>query len=71
MEQFINLKDLVSSIVFTFFGVLMFGVAFYIFDKITPGDLGCEILEKQNVAAAIVVGALVVGMSIIIGLAIH
>lgn len=71
MEQFLNVKDLVSSVVFSFFGIAMFGLAFYIFDKLTPGDLGCEILEKQNTAAAIVVGALVVGMSIIIGLAIH
>jgi uncharacterized membrane protein YjfL (UPF0719 family) len=71
MEQFINAKDLVSSVVFSFFGIAMFGLAFFIFDKLTPGDLGCEILEKQNTAAAIVVGALVIGMSIIIGLAIH
>jgi uncharacterized membrane protein YjfL (UPF0719 family) len=71
MEQFINAKDLVSSVVFSFFGIAMFGLAFYVFDKLTPGDLGCEILEKQNTAAAIVVGALVIGMSIIIGLAIH
>ncbi|MBA4372560.1 MAG: DUF350 domain-containing protein [Thermodesulfovibrio sp.] len=71
MEHFINVKDLVSSVVFSFFGIAMFGLAFFIFDKLTPGDLGCELLEKQNTAAAIVVGALVIGMSIIIGLAIH
>lgn len=71
MEHLINLKDVVSSVIFSFFGLLMFGVAFFIFDKLTPGELGDEILEKQNTAAAIVVGALVIGISIIIGMSIH
>jgi putative membrane protein len=71
MENFINVKDIVSSVVFSFFGLFLFGVAFYIFDKLTPGDLGTEILEKQNVSAGIVVAALIIGISIIVGLAIH
>lgn len=71
MEQFINIKDMVASMIFSVFGLAMFGIAFYIFDKLTPGDLGKEILEKQNNAAAIVVAALVIGISIIVGLAIH
>jgi uncharacterized membrane protein YjfL (UPF0719 family) len=49
----------------------MFGVAFYIFDKITPGDLRAEILEKRNTSAGIVLAALIIGISIIVGLAIH
>ena len=71
MEQFINMKDMVASVVFSVFGLVLFGIAFYIFDKLTPGDLWDEILEKQNTAAAIVVAALVIGISIIVGLAIH
>jgi len=71
MENLVNAKDLVSSVIFSFFGLALFGLAFYIFDKITPGDLGTEILDKQNSAAAIVVAALIIGISIIVGLAIH
>jgi uncharacterized membrane protein YjfL (UPF0719 family) len=71
MENLVNAKDLVSSVIFSFFGLCLFGLAFYIFDKLTPGDLGSEILEKQNDAAAIVVAALIIGISIIVGLAIH
>lgn len=71
MENLLNLRDLVASVVFSFFGLILFGIAFFIFDKITPGDLGDEILEKQNIAAAIVVAALVIGISIIVGMSIH
>ena len=71
MENLINLKDVVSSVIFSLFGLVLFGVAFYVFDKLTPGDLGDEILEKQNTAAAIVVAALIIGISIIVGLSVH
>jgi uncharacterized membrane protein YjfL (UPF0719 family) len=50
---------------------VLFGVSFFIFDKVTPGDLKKEILEKHNMAAAIVVAALILGISIIVGLSIH
>lgn len=71
MENLFNMKDFISSVIYSVFGLVMFGVAFYVFDKVTPGDLKDEILGKKNVAAAIVIGAMVLGISIIIGLAIH
>ncbi len=71
MENLINVKDLVASIVFSFFGLILFAIGFFLFDKLTPGNLGDEILEKQNVAAAIVVASLAIGISIIVGMSIH
>ncbi len=71
MEAFINMKDVVSSVIFSLLGLILFAVAFYVFDRITPGDLWKEILEKQNTAAAIIVGALVIGISIIVAMSIH
>jgi uncharacterized membrane protein YjfL (UPF0719 family) len=71
MEHLINVKDVVASLVFSCLGLVMLGIAFYLFDKLTPGELWHEILEKQNVAAAIVVGALAIGLSMIIALSIH
>ncbi|MBI5816261.1 MAG: DUF350 domain-containing protein [Nitrospinae bacterium] len=71
MEPLINMKFVVNSLVFSFLGVVILGVTFYMFDKLTPGNLWQEILEKQNMAAAIVVGSISIAMAIIIGLAIH
>lgn len=71
MDGLINAKDMAASLVFSIFGLVLFGVSFFIFDKLTPGNLGNEILEKQNMAAAIVVAALILGISIIVGLSIH
>ncbi|MBM3852095.1 MAG: DUF350 domain-containing protein [Verrucomicrobia bacterium] len=37
-----------------------------LFDKCTPGDLHKEIIEHKNVAAAIVAGAVILGVCLII-----
>ena len=46
-------------------------VGFMLFDKLTPGKLDEEILQKQNNAAAILAGAFVLGVCIIVAAAIH
>ena len=71
MEDLIRLKDVTASLVYSLLGLGLFWAAVMIFDKVTPGDFWKEILEKQNTAVAIVVAALAIGISIIVGLSIH
>lgn len=71
MDQLINLKDVVASLLYSLIGLGMFWAAVMLFDKVTPGDFWEEILKKQNTAVAIVVAALAIGISIIVGMAIH
>ena len=61
----------VTSLVFALMGVAIFWLCFIIIDKITPYDLWGEIVEKQNVALALVVAAMSLGICIIIAAAIH
>ncbi len=61
----------VASLVFALIGVAVFWLCFIIIDKITPYDLWGEIVEKQNVALALVVAAMSLGICIIIAAAIH
>ncbi len=54
------------------FAVIGIGAAiagYKLFDKCTPGNLHKEILENKNVAAAIVAGAVILGVCIIIAAA--
>jgi putative membrane protein len=67
----VNIGFLVNAIVFAFLGVIIFWVSFLIIDKLTPYHLWKEILEEQNTALAIVVGAMSLGVCIIIAAAIH
>ena len=61
----------ITSLVLALMGVLIFWLCFLIIDKITPYDLWGEIVEKQNVALALVVAAMSLGICVIIAAAIH
>ena len=60
-----------GSILYALIGVVVFWLSFIIIDKITPYDLWGEIVEKQNVALGIVVGAMSLGISIIVAADVH
>ena len=60
-----------GSLLYALVGVLVFWLAFVIIDKITPYDLWGEIVEKKNVALAIVVGATAIAIGLIVAAAIH
>lgn len=61
----------VGSILFALIGVAVFWISFVIVDKLTPYDLWGEIVEKKNVALAIVVGAMCIAIGLIISAAVH
>ena len=60
-----------GSILFALIGVVVFWVCFVVIDKLTPYRLWDELVEKQNVALAIVVGAMSLDISIIVAAAVH
>ena len=60
-----------GSMLFALMGVLVFWLCFLIIDKLTPYDLWAELVEKKNVALAIVVGAMSIGIALIVAAAVH
>ena len=60
-----------GSMLFALLGVAVFWICFVIVDKITPYDLWDEIVGKQNVALAIVVGAMCIAIGLIVAAAVH
>ena len=62
---------LLNALVYALMGIVIFIVAFAIMDKLTPYNLWKEINEEKNVALAILVGAMSIGMCIIIAAAVH
>jgi uncharacterized membrane protein YjfL (UPF0719 family) len=57
--------------IYSVVGLLTFLACFYIVDKLTPGDLWQELVEKKNTAVAIFFGAVALGMCIIIAACLH
>jgi uncharacterized membrane protein YjfL (UPF0719 family) len=60
-----------GSVLFALIGVLIFWISFVIIDKLTPYDLWEEIIEKQNLALAIVVGAMCIAIGLIVSAAVQ
>lgn len=67
----LNLKPIINSILFSFIGVVILIVGYYIIEKITPENTWKEIVHNKNTALAIVFAALIIGISLIISAAIH
>jgi putative membrane protein len=65
------MSSLLNALVYSVLGILIFVLAFLIIDKMTPYHLWKEIVEDKNVALAILIGALSIGMCIIIAAAVH
>ncbi len=61
----------VNALIYAFLGVIIYWIAFIVSDKMTPVDIWGEIVQKQNVALAIVVGLMALGIGIIIAAAVH
>ena len=51
--------------------IFIFVLVFVIIDKMTPYHLWKEIVEDKNVALAVLIGAMSIGMCIIIAAAVH
>lgn len=66
-----NLTDnIIQASVFAGIGLAVFGVAFWIMTKLSPFSMRKEIEEDQNVALAIIVAGVIIGVSLIISAAI-
>ena len=59
------------TLAYTVFGIIVFGVAFWLITKLVPFSMRKEIEEDQNISLAILVGSVLLGLAIIIDSTIH
>ncbi len=71
----VKMEDLwpvmVTTIIFVAIGLVVFAIAFLVVVLVSPFSVKKEIEEDQNTALAIIIGALIIGISIIIASAIN
>jgi putative membrane protein len=71
----VKLEDLagvlVTTVVFTLFGLIVFGIAYTIIVKATPFSIRKELEEDHNTALAIVIGSVILGIALIVAAAIQ
>ena len=69
LDQLANL--IVVTLIFTFIGLLLFALAFIIIVKASPFSIRKELEEDHNTALAIVIGAVILGIALIVAAAVH
>jgi putative membrane protein len=62
---------LVTTAIFTAFGLIVFGLAYFIIVKASPFSIRKEIEDDQNTALAIIIGSVIIGVALIISAAVH
>ncbi len=72
MSNLIDFKYVVAAVVFALIGLVVYAIAFILLEVMTPKvEIWKELVEKQNVALAVFLGAMAIGVAYIIGSAIH
>lgn len=61
---------IIATIIYSAIGIIMAAVSFKVVDVLTPGELSKELTENKNVALAILAGAMILGICLIIAAAI-
>jgi putative membrane protein len=65
------MSNFINAVVYSLLGIVIFVLAFVIIDKLTPYHLWTEIVQDKNIALAVLIGAMSIGMCIIIAAAVH
>ena len=64
-------RNLLTAIVFTVIGLILFGACLWLVIKFAPFSVQKEIEEDQNVALGVIIGSMILGIAIILAAAIH
>ncbi len=60
------LAELGPTVMYFVLGLALFGASVWVMDKVAPFSIRKEIEEDQNTSLGIIIGAVIVGLSIII-----
>jgi putative membrane protein len=65
------LPVLATTLIFVLIGLVVFGIAFFIVVKVAPFSVKKEIEDDQNISLGIIIGAIIIGIAMIISAAIQ
>ena len=67
----VDANQIVSALVYSLIGIGLFGLAFFVIVKVAPFSIRKEIEDDQNTALGIIIGSVIIGLSLIIGMAVQ
>ena len=71
MENLVNMESLLNIFILSLFGMVIFGIAFFIMVKISLFSVTKEIEEDQNTSLSILFGSVFIAIAIVISAGIN
>jgi putative membrane protein len=71
MDVIPAMRVFLSTVGYTIFGVIVFGLAYWVMVKVSPFSIRQEIETDHNTALAILMASVILGLAIIIAAALH
>lgn len=71
LGQLLETGSILAALIYSLMGIVLFGVAFFVIVKIAPFSIRKEIEDDQNTSLGIIIGAVIIGISLIISAAVH
>lgn len=67
----LSMKPILNSVIYSLLGIVILLFTYLLIEKLTPENTWAKIVHENNTAVAIVFGAFIIGISMIISAAIH
>lgn len=71
MDLYISISGILNALIFVVMGLVIFAAAFQLAAKAILPAYRNLIVEKQNMAAAVLIGLLAIAIAIIVAAAVH
>lgn len=67
----LDVGSIIGALIYSMIGIVLFALAFFVIVKIAPFSIRKEIEEDQNTSLGIIIGAVILGISMIISAAVQ
>jgi putative membrane protein len=67
----LDVESILGALIYSLIGIVLFSVAFLVIVKVAPFSIRKEIEEDQNTSLGIIIGAVILGISMIISAAVQ
>ena len=71
LAALVELESILGALIYSLIGVVLFALAFVVIVQISPFSIRKEIEEDQNTSLGIIIGAVIIGISMIISAAVQ
>ena len=71
LAALLDVESVIGALIYSGIGIVLFALAFFVIVKIAPFSIRKEIEEDQNTSLGIIIGAVIIGISLIISSAVQ